>query len=122
MRIGLFSFFLCLNAAQAADCGHVQGDVEHRQCMANAFGVADKKLNATYAEMRRELDPGAREQLVKAQKAWLQFRDADCDFEAEAVRGGSAYQSEYIRCQLTRTRAREKELRESMNWPRGKKL
>ncbi|WP_458233114.1 lysozyme inhibitor LprI family protein [Roseateles sp. P5_E8] len=108
-------------SAVAADCSEVQGDIEHRECMAGALSAADKKLNATYASLRKSLDPESQALLVKAQKAWLSFRDSDCSFEADSVRGGSAYQSEYIRCQLVRTRARERQFRDSMHWQGDRK-
>ena len=49
-------------------------------CMAEDARAADKRLNAAYADLLRYLDPGQREQLQAAQRAWLAFRDADCGF------------------------------------------
>ncbi len=42
--------------------------------------AADERLDAAYRDVQRYLDLTARRQLQAAQRAWLAFRDADCDF------------------------------------------
>lgn len=49
-----------------------------------AMNVAWKKLRATGAGRRGEGDP-----LLRAQKAWITFRDAQCEAETAQFEGGS---------------------------------
>lgn len=54
------------------------------------FQAADKALNAAYAKALKALpDDEAREKLKTAQRAWLAYRDAEAECEADFVRGGT---------------------------------
>ena len=68
-------------------------------------------------EIVRELaeipvDEERQRKLVKAQRAWLAYRDAEADFEADEVRGGTAYSMEYNGARTNLTNERVKALRE----------
>jgi len=45
------------------------------------FAAADEELNAVYQDLQDVLSPDAQEQLIDAQLAWLDYRDAHCAFE-----------------------------------------
>ena len=47
---------------------------------------------------------------------WIGFRDADCEFNAAADKGGLDYQPNYISCQMQHTRQRIGELKRSPFW------
>ena len=45
------------------------------------FATADQELNAVYQDLQDVLSPDDQEQLIDAQLAWLDYRDAHCVFE-----------------------------------------
>ena len=48
------------------------------QCLKDKTDWWDKRLNTAYQQKLKEAEPKQREQLRKAQRAWVQFRDANC--------------------------------------------
>jgi len=54
------------------------------------FAKADRELNRVYKALIGRLDPTGRQKLIKAQRAWLIFRDADAALAGDIeARGGS---------------------------------
>jgi uncharacterized protein YecT (DUF1311 family) len=60
-------------------------------CAADGYKKADAELNAAYGKITHRLKGGssATQLLTKAQKAWVAFRDAECQFAGSAAAGGS---------------------------------
>lgn len=65
-------------------------------CLQAETAQWDERLNAAYAALKadeeqtdQETDGAAAPALVKAQRAWLAWRDAACDYEAARWQGGS---------------------------------
>jgi uncharacterized protein YecT (DUF1311 family) len=53
--------------------------------------AADKELNAVYKRwLKAQTDAKARELLIKAELAWIAFRDAEADYEAARAKGSRA--------------------------------
>ena len=81
--------------AQAADGCDAPGlsQAELNECYGNAYKKADAELNVLYRQITARLkdNKATTELLVAAQRAWVAFRDAECDFSASGVSGGSAY-------------------------------
>jgi uncharacterized protein YecT (DUF1311 family) len=50
--------------------------------------MADQELNAVYNELMAAATPGGRERLRATQRAWIAFRDLECESRVGA-RGGS---------------------------------
>ncbi|WP_292898085.1 lysozyme inhibitor LprI family protein [Nitratireductor sp.] len=77
--------------AEDLDCDNAQTQLDMTQCAAREYEAADKALNAQYASVRQRYsgNEDARTLLRDAQRAWIGFRDAHCDLETLAVRGGS---------------------------------
>jgi uncharacterized protein YecT (DUF1311 family) len=76
-----------------------------------AYQTADSALNRIYHKLMTTLDPGTRSKLKTAQTAWIKFRDAEADFRASKVQGGSVYpmtRSMYL-TDLTKHRTQELE-------------
>lgn len=82
-----------------------------RQCAyLNAVGE-DIKLNETYQKLLRSLEtPAAKQKLIKAQRAWLSFRDATCEYEAIAWTGGTGYGVVHSGCLAIMTSRRNQDL------------
>lgn len=93
-------------AVAATRCDKIERVDALNECLGDEFGMADKALNSAYAELRRKLTPERQEVLKKAETSWIALRDNDCDFEASAAAGGTAYQSLYLSCQIHTTKRR----------------
>jgi uncharacterized protein YecT (DUF1311 family) len=78
--------------ARADDCDSAQGQADLNECYGKAFKTSDAELNKLYKEITARLkdDADKTRLLVATQRAWVAFRDAECDFQASAVSGGSA--------------------------------
>ncbi|MCJ8205224.1 lysozyme inhibitor LprI family protein [Pseudomonas sp. RGM2987] len=99
---------LLATVAQADDCTNAITQGEMNQCAAQQYKAADKELNDLYKQITTRLtdDPKAKQLLVKAQRAWIGFRDAECEFSASGVEGGSVYPLIYTDCMTAQTKAR----------------
>lgn len=78
-------------------------------CAVADFREADKALNAAYQKARgQNEDDRGRALLLDAQRAWLRYRDAGCEWESDLYRGGSMSSLRAVNClvQMTRDRVR----------------
>ena len=64
-------------------------------CADQELKKVDAVLNTYYRKLQQQLEPEQREALKKSQRAWLQYREARCSFEAlgPVAPGGAASQS-----------------------------
>lgn len=111
-----------LAAAPAADADLDPGK-EHDACMEKAGGVTanmvscitaeyereDKRLNDAYAALRGRLAEARHTGLRDAQRAWLSFRDLNCEFRVDPD-GGTMARVSANQCMLTMTTDRADEL------------
>ncbi len=115
MRPFSISTAVILAAASALShaglCDSVEETDRLIQCLGGENTKADALLNAEYSRLRGRLSPERRDQLREAQRAWIVFRDKDCEFEASAAAGGQAYEPLYVSCQTDKTMRRIKELK-----------
>jgi len=106
--------------AWAADCSHEQTQTEINRCTDQEFRKADAALNRIYAQLKaRTTDPDAQNRLVAAEKAWIAFRDRECEFETEDSIGGSIHPMEMAICYQEKTVARTAELKRQLDCPEG---
>ncbi|MCI0998008.1 lysozyme inhibitor LprI family protein [Pseudomonas corrugata] len=94
--------------AQADDCANATTQGEMNQCAAQEKNAADNELNSLYKQITARLkgNPEGKQLLVKAQRAWIGFRDTECKFSASGVEGGSVYPLIYSNCITALTKAR----------------
>ena len=82
------------SSTQAAEDCDAPGlsQAELNDCFGNVFKKADAELNVLYRQITARLkdDKATTKLLVAAQRAWVAFRDAECDFSASGVSGGGA--------------------------------
>jgi uncharacterized protein YecT (DUF1311 family) len=97
---------------------------EYLTCLEKSNGVTAEMINCILAETRRQdarlnenykkliskLATERKNALVEAQRAWIEFRDANCGFYADPE-GGSAARVTAHECFLNATVDRAKELR-----------
>jgi uncharacterized protein YecT (DUF1311 family) len=112
----------------AIDCKNPQTQRDMTSCAGRDFEAADKALNEQYQASRRimkkwdsevsEYSRGAEDALIKAQRAWIAYRDAQCASFGFQVHGGTLEPQLIYQCRadLTRKRTTElKQLTEMMN-------
>lgn len=77
------------------------------------FKKADAELNQVYKTVLAKIsDPQQKQELEKAQKAWVAFRDADAQFRAGVSSGGgSSYTTDMLGNMAEMTDARTKDLK-----------
>lgn len=117
-RVVFFALPLVLFAAAASaddaddiDCDNATTQIDMNICADKDYQTADRKLNDVYRKVMTALgDAGYRAKLKTAEKAWIQYRDTECTFEAAQNEGGSIYPMEYSSCVTRLTGARTKEL------------
>jgi len=103
MRVAFCCLFAALSlivgatasTAQAADGCDAPGlsQAELNECYGNAYKKADAELNVLYRQITARLkdDQATSKLLVATQREWVAFRrDAECDFSASGVDGGTA--------------------------------
>ena len=120
----LVAFALCLAAdlAQAAgpaspepdsvaDCSRQNlAQVDLNACAYGVFKKQDRALNALYGELMKSAAAGEPKALQASQRAWLQFRDLECLYEAPDT-GGSIVPTLKADCLAELTRERIADLR-----------
>ncbi len=88
---------------------HAQTQAEMNQAAGRDAGRADAAMNAACQKLMAVLTPAQKTQLVKAQRAWLAYRDAEAALRSSQSIGGSMHPMVYaaVTQSLTETRTRE---------------
>lgn len=81
-------------------------------CAGQEFERADKALNSAWAKAKDWVkdDPQAAKLLLESQRAWLKFRDAQCELISDQNRGGSIVPLVHGKCLTGLTRDRTEAL------------
>lgn len=111
VALAVFQVVVALPAI-AGPCDKVLNEEALTACLNNELNIADKELNRVYSTFKVKLEEANRERLRKTQLVWIRSRDSDCEFEAESVGSGSAYQAVNLSCLIKKTRQRTKQLEE----------
>lgn len=122
----LAAFFVSasLCAAEEIDCNNAQTQMDMNICADQDYKQADKALNTAYKKAvaaAREMDDnvrdmgeayvGAVDALKRAQRAWIGYRDGQCEFAGFEARGGSMEPMLVSGCLADLTRKRTDELK-----------
>lgn len=107
--------------AWALECANAATQAEINACAAERYGQADAALNVAYKELMTKLSDEREMQplLRKAQRAWITYRDAHCDFAAAGTLGGSIYPALKAGCLAEVTDQRTRELRDLLECEEG---
>jgi uncharacterized protein YecT (DUF1311 family) len=107
--------------AQADDCDSAQGQADMNECYGKAFKASDAELNKLYKEITARLkdDPDTTRLLVATQRAWVAFRDAECNFQEAAVAGGTAAPMIHAMCLDGQTKSRIDDFKAYLNCEEG---
>ncbi|AMD01477.1 lysozyme inhibitor LprI family protein [Halomonas chromatireducens] len=118
---------LCLGAVSMAQADELYTG-RYGSCMAESGGVTinmmnciseeirtqDARLNGAYQKLRSEIAEERRQELLAAQRLWIQYRDANCQFYATA--GGTLAMVASNECVLRETAERAQELENLRGW------
>lgn len=120
----LFIFGLIIGGiSQMASADEVGLTRQYSICMDRSGGVTvnmldcigaettrqDARLNRAYKDVMVSLTPERKKQLQEAQRAWIKYRDANCNFYADP-NGGTSAALNSNDCFMSSTASRAKEL------------
>lgn len=129
LRNGIAAFILCTapggfafaQSEPQTNCAEPTTQADMNICASRDYEAADKALNAQYQSVRKilterdsaasDLDKGAVDALVAAQRAWIAYRDANCDAVGFQARGGSMEPMLVSSCLAEMSRNRAEELK-----------
>lgn len=97
-------------AEDAADCSKAVTQSDINECASKVFQQADGRLNRVYGQLVAKLDPDARKLLRDAERAWVDYRDKECEFATAANAGGTIRPMYIAQCQTALTKRRTREL------------
>jgi uncharacterized protein YecT (DUF1311 family) len=83
-------------------------------CIGEELNSQDARLNGAYKQLRSQLTSARRQSLLDAQRLWIKYRDANCNFYADPE-GGTFANLLASECVLRETAERAKELEELGN-------
>jgi uncharacterized protein YecT (DUF1311 family) len=108
---------LCSPVQAADECVDPQDQLTLNSCAETAFKAADSKLNSQYKLIEERLidDAELKSLLVKSQRSWISFRDAECKFQTSATNGASIFPMIYAQCMTSITRARVNDFNSYLN-------
>jgi uncharacterized protein YecT (DUF1311 family) len=80
-------------------------------CLSKARASSDTEMNSLYQRIKATLDASEGEQLIKTQRLWIKYRDANCSAERSLYDPGTGGPPADLACLEAMTRERAKELR-----------
>jgi uncharacterized protein YecT (DUF1311 family) len=99
---------------ETARCGSETTTAAMQDCENLRYQRAQQALESVYAELMKQLDETGRAKLRTVQSAWLRFRRADSDFEADVAREGTLAPLIRVTVLADMTEARTTELKKSL--------
>jgi len=87
---------------------------EMQQCAAVAFREQDTALNRVYARAVASRSAKATEDLRKAERLWLQWREHQCLWESAKYEGGRLQPVMFADCLVDVTKARVQQLEDAL--------
>lgn len=118
-----------LDTTYKACMDKAESNADMKGCTFDAYQKADGLLNASYksivADLKKasgdtDMDKSNAEtltRLVKSERAWVAFRDAECDFEGTEMLGGSGESLVVGGCLYDQTVQRVKSIEETISVP-----
>lgn len=119
LAIILFAL-LPMTQATAADCADASTQLALSQCAANKYKEMDAELNQLYQDVVKRLVIDEHRAVLKsAQRKWIAYRDADCEFQSFKTTGGSVHGMIYAQCLTRKTTDRVNEFKKMLSCKEG---
>lgn len=114
MKRLLFSLLLigCAGRSYALDCAKAVTTADINECASIEQKKVEDKLNKLYQGIVKPLEGDEKKTLVEAQRAWIKFREADCNAVYQRWIDGTIRNVLFISCMQDRAETRIKELQE----------
>ena len=109
------TFVLAASTFAFADesCGDKTNQTEMNVCASESLKKSGAEMNKVYKgiEGRLKDDADTTKLLVATQRAWIAFRDAECNFQTSNVRTGTVYPFVNSSCHEGLTQSRTEDLK-----------
>lgn len=113
-RVFLLTFFVFATGTVArAQCDDAKTTLQINECFAKELKKADAELNSVYQSTMKKLEPADAVLLRKAQRAWLVYRDAQCEADRALWGQGTGGPAAFMSCKLELTRKRTAEIQKT---------
>ncbi len=99
----LLSGLAMAGGASAQDCDRTATQLDINLCLSDAYAARDARLNEVYGQVVMAFGPDLEEGLRVAQRSWIVYRDAYCDWEASQWQGGSGQPMARLDCLIRLT-------------------
>lgn len=108
-------------SAPEQDCGNAANTLEINACLQKQQAQTEAQLNQVYREVLAQISaesaqPGSpaqmKQQFIGAQRAWISFREKDCQAVYTFWSQGTIRNAMYLGCMRSRAEQRIKELQE----------
>ncbi|AVT59321.1 lysozyme inhibitor LprI family protein [Pectobacterium versatile] len=116
------ALFFVLPTAQAAalDCNNANTQLDMNQCAVQEYKKVDGELNRLYQNVVKRVVIEEHKALLKsAQRKWIAYRDADCEFQTFPTTGGSVHGMVYSQCLTEKTAERVEEFKSMLRCEEG---
>jgi uncharacterized protein YecT (DUF1311 family) len=91
----------------------VMGTAGRSECYNKQYKSADAELNRVYGQVMSRLNSKSRQDALKtAQRAWISYRDKECEFDASRYEGGTEVNVVLPACLSGETSSRTDKLRD----------
>jgi uncharacterized protein YecT (DUF1311 family) len=124
IALTLFASSFAATAEEKLDCKNAMTQAAMNECAALDFEAADKKLNEVWPGLKadtkqQDTDEGEGkteylDALMASQRAWIAYRDAECQRYSNEAKGGSMQPLLLYGCMATMTEKRIKELQSNL--------
>jgi uncharacterized protein YecT (DUF1311 family) len=117
----LASLALLTVPATAADndCSAAVTQTDLNLCIHKDYLAADTRLNALYKSLYAKYDAANRVLLQKAERAWIAYRDADCEYQTAPTQDGTVHPAMVENCMARKIDDRIKELKAQADCAEG---
>jgi uncharacterized protein YecT (DUF1311 family) len=106
--------------AAADECPDANTQRDMNLCFDHIRQLADGELGYAYqSALKKTSNQAVQKALRDSERAWITYRDRECELESYGVRGGTAYPMVFAICLTEKIRARTKELSRILNCKEG---
>lgn len=116
---------LSIATVHAQDCAEVDDHASQRQCLERMAANTDAQLQALEKRVAARIslwdqEPvyihGQQARFTAEKRAYRAYRDAACEFDADAAAGGNGAGDMRLECRIELDRARMARLKERLGW------
>ena len=105
--------------AQPSDPCRGQTQADMTACASDALRVADAELNTAYRELMAKISDNGKTLLRDSQRAWIAYRDKQCEFNAAGSQGGSVQPMVRANCLADLTKRQTEVLKAQLQCAEG---